>query len=62
VRRAYFGQASGWREAQVVNRSALKTVHQGPCIVEEYDATCLVPPGWSARLDAYGNMALAPQS
>jgi N-methylhydantoinase A len=59
VRRAYFGPQRGWLEARIVNRSALKTVHQGPCIVEEYDATCLVPPGWSARLDAHGNIVMS---
>jgi len=37
----------------------LKTPHQGPCIVEEYDATCLVPPGWNARLDTHGNIVLS---
>src|SRR5216110_1283540 len=55
ARRAYFGPAQGWLEARIVNRSALKAPHAGPCIVEEYDATCLVPPGWNARLDAHGN-------
>ncbi len=49
-RRAYFGPA-GWLDAKVVNRSDLKTPHAGPCIVEEYDTTCLIPPGWTARLD-----------
>jgi N-methylhydantoinase A len=58
VRRAYFGPQRGWLEASVVNRSALKAPHPGPCIVEEYDATCVVPPGWSARLDDHGNIVL----
>ena len=58
TRRAYFGAALGWREARVVNRSDLKTPHEGPCIVEEYDATCVIPPGWTARLDAFGNIEL----
>src|SRR5437764_1428295 len=57
-RRAYFGPQDSWCDAKVVNRSALKTPHAGPCIVEEYDATCLVPPGWTARLDQYGNLVL----
>jgi N-methylhydantoinase A len=56
---AYFGPSRGWLDAQVINRSALATPHLGPCIVEEYDATCLVPPGWTARLDAFGNIALS---
>ena len=30
----------------------------GPCIVEEYDSTCLVPPGWTATLDRYGNILI----
>src|ERR1051326_1270994 len=59
MRRAYFGSERGWLDASVVNRSALKTPHQGPCIVEEYDATCVVSPGWSARLDDNGNIVLA---
>ena len=58
-RRAYFG-ARGWLDAVVVNRSALAMPHPGPCIVEEYDATCLVPPGWTARLDEHGNIAMTP--
>src|SRR5438477_209614 len=58
ARRGYFGPAQGWLEARIVNRSALKAPHAGPCIVEEYDATCLVPPGWTAKLDGYGNIVL----
>ena len=58
TRRAYFGPQQGWQEAQIVNRSALKTPYPGPCIVEEYDTTCLVPPGWTARLDEFGNIQL----
>ena len=56
-RRAYFG-LQGWLEAELLNRSDLKTPREGPCIVEEYDATCLIPPGWTARLDEYGNIAM----
>jgi N-methylhydantoinase A len=58
TRRAYFGPMRGWQEAVVVNRSALATPHAGPCIVEEYDATCVTPPGWTARLDEFGNIAI----
>jgi len=58
MRRAYFGPQRGWLEARIVNRSALKTANEGPCIVEEYDATCLVQPGWTARLDEFGNIAM----
>src|SRR5204863_5101003 len=58
ARRGYFGPAQGWLEARIVNRSALKAPHAGPCIVEEDDATCRVPPGWTAKLDGYGNIGL----
>jgi N-methylhydantoinase A len=30
----------------------------GPCIIEEYDATCVVPPSVRAALDTYGNIVL----
>jgi N-methylhydantoinase A len=59
TRRAYFGPALGWQEARVVNRSDLKAPHHGPAIVEEYDATCVIPPGWTGRLDAFGNIAVS---
>jgi N-methylhydantoinase A len=61
-RRAYFGPRQGWLDTKVINRSALATPHRGPCIVEEYDATCLIPPGWTARLDEFGNIELARQT
>jgi N-methylhydantoinase A len=58
ARRAYFGPSHGWLDTQIVNRSALAPPRQGPCIVEEYDATCVIPPGWTARLDEFGNIEL----
>jgi len=30
----------------------------GPVIVEEYDATCVIPPDCSATLDGQGNIAI----
>ena len=30
----------------------------GPLLVDEYDATTLVPPGCAARLDAHGNIVI----
>jgi N-methylhydantoinase A len=54
-RKAYFGE---WIETPVVRRSDLVKAKQGPLIVEEYDATCVVPPGASATLDAGGNIVI----
>ncbi len=57
-RRAYFGRAHGWIDTPVVARAALAGGGEGPCIVEEYDSTCLVPPGVRASVDARGNLVL----
>lgn len=57
-RQAYFGPNVGWLETPVLHRSDLATPHEGPCIIEEYDATCVVPPRVKAVLDAYGNIIL----
>jgi len=53
TRSAYFGPREGWREARVVSRGQLASGVAGPCIVEEYDSTCLIPPGSTARLVAF---------
>ena len=55
-RRAYFGT---WIETPVMRRSDLAKPRTGPLIVEEYDATCVVPPGAKAELDAGGNILIA---
>jgi N-methylhydantoinase A len=54
----YFGPGLGWRETPILDRPDLATPRVGPCVVEEYDATCVVPPGARATLDAYGNIAI----
>ena len=57
-RQAYFGPEAGWIETPVIRRADLTSAHIGPCIVEEYDATCLVPPEATASLDSYGNIVI----
>ena len=55
-RQAYFdGKAI---DTPVLGRAALGKRMQGPLIVEEFDATCIVPPGASAELDAHGNIVI----
>jgi N-methylhydantoinase A len=54
-RHAYFGS---WIQTPVVRRSDLATPRTGPLIVEEYDATCVVPPGARADLDGGGNIVI----
>jgi N-methylhydantoinase A len=58
-RRAYFGPEHGWLDTPVLRRSDLATARSGPVIVEEYDATSLVPPGARCERDAGGNIAIA---
>jgi N-methylhydantoinase A len=56
-RQVFFGD--GLLATPVVDRAALsKGPHAGPLIVEEYDSTCVVPPGWTARLGAGGSIRL----
>src|SRR5262245_2683756 len=58
TRPVYFGPGPGWLETPIIDRGALVGGRHGPCIVEEYDATCLVPPDARAALDAWGNIVI----
>jgi N-methylhydantoinase A len=57
-RRAYFGADDGWLDTAIVRRADLAQRTAGPLIVEEYDATCLVPPRAQAQLDDDGNILM----
>lgn len=57
-RRAYFGPDKRWIDVPVYMRSDLKQSRNGPCIVEEYDATCVVPSGATTSLDKFGNIRI----
>jgi N-methylhydantoinase A len=57
-RPAWFGAAHGWVNTPVLRRSDLIGGRTGPLIVEEYDATCLVPPATHAELDEAGNIVI----
>ena len=58
-RRVYFGPGHGWLDTPVVDRPALRSgAIAGPLIVEEYDSTTVVPPGWRAAAADHGCMTL----
>jgi N-methylhydantoinase A len=57
-RLAWFGSPHGWVETPILRRSDLAMPRVGPLIVEEYDATCLIPPGARASLDEGWNIAI----
>jgi N-methylhydantoinase A len=49
---------TGWIETPVTDRARLSGTVAGPLIVQEYDATCLVPQGTCARVDKFGNIVI----
>lgn len=59
TRRVYWRKA-GWVDCPIYRRETLAPaiVLQGPLIVEEYGSTAVVPDGWRAEADAYGNLKL----
>ena len=64
ARRAYFGPDQGWIEVPVIDRTDLgvpggQDSRDGPLIVEEYDSTTVVRPGWRARIDSWNNIVIS---
>jgi N-methylhydantoinase A len=58
-RNAYFGVEHGLVTTPVIGRGDLHDApQQGPFVVEEYDATTVVPPSCTARLDDAGNIVI----
>lgn len=56
-RMVYFGAGSGSQMTPIVTRRELVGQERaGPLIVEEYDATCVVPPGCRVSVDASSNI------
>jgi N-methylhydantoinase A len=58
TREVYFGREYGRLVTPILRRADLATPRGGPCIVEEYDATCVVPPDTRAHLDDGGNIVI----
>jgi N-methylhydantoinase A len=59
TREAYFGPAHGLCPTPVIARADLDgTPRPGPLLVEEYDATTLVPPGCRAWRDPWDNVVI----
>jgi N-methylhydantoinase A len=51
---------SAFAETPVYGRAHLRPgdAFDGPAVIEQYDATTYVAPGWAARVDAFGNLVL----
>ena len=58
-RDVYFGPNRGWASVPITDRHSLSALKsEGPLIVEEYDSTTVVPPGWNATADQWSNIIL----
>ncbi len=58
-RQVYHVSQNEWIDTPIIDRSSLDSDERaGPLIVEEYDSTTVVPPGWRACLDSLKNIIL----
>jgi N-methylhydantoinase A len=59
-RAVWLAEVGEFADTPVYGREALRPGNRfaGPAIVEQMDATTLVPPGWTARVDSYLNLIL----
>ncbi len=58
-RSVYFGAGIGHARTPVIGRADLGgQAAAGPLVVEEYDSTVVVPPGWTARRTSLGFIVL----
>jgi N-methylhydantoinase A len=61
--RPVYWRGIGWVEAAIHDRASLAVGAEiaGPCVVEEYGSTIVVPSNWFARVDAAANIILNRQ-
>ncbi len=59
-RSAFFSDGGGWVPTAVIDRAALRpgNVLKGPAVVQQDDATTLIPPGAVAKVDPYLNLII----
>ena len=64
TRLADFGEAHGAVETPVLTRADIPTgdVLHGPVLIDEYDTTIVVPPGWTVRRDPGDVITLASEA
>ena len=58
TRIVYYETDGGWRETGVYDRTNLGSEIVGPVVIEQYDSTTVVYPGWSCKPDMFGNLIL----
>lgn len=58
-RLVYFGAEGGEAQTPVATRAGIgEAARAGPVIIEEYDSTTVVPPGWTVRRQENGFLVL----
>jgi N-methylhydantoinase A len=57
-RSVWFGPEAGRQTIPVVSRSEAAGGLRGPLLIEEFDTTTVVPPGWTVTLDAQHTLVL----
>jgi N-methylhydantoinase A len=62
-REVYFAEAGGYVDCPIYDRYSLGrgATLDGPAVVEEFDSTCVVHPGYAAQVDEFGNLLLRPR-
>ena len=55
---AVFEAPWGRREVSVIPRQAIARPTAGPLLIDEYDATIVVPPDFRASIDQAGNIVM----
>jgi len=62
-RRQVYFEETGWEETDIYARRGLRPGNRivGPAIVEQYDATTVVPPGCCGQVDGFSNLCLQLQ-
>ena len=60
TRRATYWRGLGWLDSAIYDRASLAAGAEisGPCVVEEYGSTTVVPSGWVAKTDSADNLIL----
>ncbi|MEV7006723.1 hydantoinase/oxoprolinase family protein [Streptosporangium sp. NPDC051022] len=62
--RPVYWRGAGWLDCAIYRRSDLGAGASidGPCVVEEYGATVVVPEDWAASTDSFGNLIMRRRS
>lgn len=63
TKRKVYWRNVGWIDCDIYPRETISLDDEiaGPCVVEEYGATTVVPAGWTGRVDKFGNLMLTRQ-